>query len=74
METNDDKKKLVKPANEDPVKEALGHPSGPGLLEMLAGAEDEKLEPGKNSKQPPEGPNIPVIWFRKEKQVQMARR
>jgi len=61
METNNDKKKMVKPASEDPDREALGHPNGPGLLEMLAGAEEQKLEPGKNSKKPPEEPHFPVI-------------
>jgi hypothetical protein len=61
METNNDKKKRVKPASEDPVREALGHPSGPGLMEMLAGAEEQKLVPGKNSKKPPEEPRIPII-------------
>jgi len=52
---------MVKPASEDPDREALGHPNGPGLLEMLAGAEEQKLEPGKNSKKPPEEPHFPVI-------------
>ncbi len=61
MKADNDKKKRVKPASEDPVREALGHPSGPGLLEMLAGAEEQKLVPGKNLKKPPEEPNIPVI-------------
>lgn len=61
MKTNNDQKKRVKPASEDPDREALGHPNGPGLLEMLAGREDQKLVPGKNSKKPPEKPNIPVI-------------
>ena len=61
METNNDKKKMVKPASDDPDREALGHPNGPGLLEMLAGAEDEKLEPGTYKKKSPEEPNIPII-------------
>lgn len=61
MKTNKNQKKLVKPASEDPAREALGHPNGPGLLEMLAGVEDQKLEPGKNSKKPREDPHIPVI-------------
>ncbi|MDB5134189.1 MAG: hypothetical protein JWP37_792 [Mucilaginibacter sp.] len=61
MKTNNDQKKLVKLASDDPAREALGHPNGSGLLEMLAGIEDQKLEPGKNSKKPPEKPYIPVI-------------
>ena len=58
---NTDKKKITKPASEDPVREALGHPNGPGLEEMLGGQEEEKLLPGKNVKKTPEDPNIPVI-------------
>jgi len=61
METNNEQKKIVKPASEDPDREALGHPNGPGLLEILAGKEDQKLEPGKTTKKPPETPDIPVI-------------
>ena len=55
------KKRITKPANNDPVKEALGHPSGPGLEEMLGGQENKKLKPGTNSKKAPDNPHIPVI-------------
>jgi len=58
---NTDKKTITKPASDDPVREAIGHPNGPGLMEMLNGKEDEKLQPGKNIKKKPEDPNIPVI-------------
>jgi Ribonuclease G/E len=58
---NTHKRKITKPASNDPVREALGHPSGPGLMEMLNGKEDEKLQPGKNTKKEPEDPNIPII-------------
>jgi len=61
METDHNKQKRIKPANEDPVKEAIGHPSGPGLLEMLGCKEDEKLEPGTHKKKSPDEPNIPII-------------
>ncbi|MFI5159947.1 MAG: hypothetical protein ACHQHN_01660 [Sphingobacteriales bacterium] len=59
MDTN--KNKPIKPASNDPVKEALGHPNGPGLEEMLNGQEEKKLKPGQNSKKAPENPDIPVI-------------
>jgi hypothetical protein len=55
------KKRVTKPASDDPVREALGHPNGPGLEEMLGGREDKKLIAGKNSKKKPEEPNIPII-------------
>lgn len=58
MET--DKQKRTKPASNDPVKEALGHPDGPGLEEMLNGQEEKKLKPGTNSKKK-DNPDIPVI-------------
>lgn len=58
---NTTKKRITKPASEDPVKEALGHPSGPGLEEMLNGQEEKKLERGKNSKKAPDNPDIPII-------------
>ncbi len=58
---NTTKRKITKPASEDPVREAIGHPNGPGLLEMLGGQEDKKLDPGKNSKKAPDNPDIPII-------------
>jgi len=58
---NTNKKKITKPASDDPVKEALGHPSGPSLEEMLSGQEEKKLKPGKNSKKAPDNPDIPII-------------
>ena len=36
------KQKITKPASKDPVKEALHHPNGASLPEMLAGQEDKK--------------------------------
>ena len=55
------KKRITKPANSDPVKEALGHPSGPGLEEMLGGQEEKKLEDGTYKKKNPGKPDIPII-------------
>jgi len=55
------KRKITKPANDDPVKEAIGHPSGPGLEEMLGGVEEKKLKEGTRHKKKPEEPNIPII-------------
>ena len=59
MDTN--KKRITKPANDDPVKKAISHPSGPGLEEMLGGVENRKLKPGTRHKKKPEEPDIPVI-------------
>jgi len=54
--------KPVKKANSNPAKEAIGHPDGPGLEEMLNG-EEEKAS--KNKKKPesgePDSGPIPVI-------------
>jgi len=58
---NTNKKRIIKPASEDPIEEAMSHPNGPGLEEMLAGQEEKKLESGKNSRKKPEDPNIPII-------------
>ncbi|HTE01883.1 MAG TPA: hypothetical protein VK668_21485 [Mucilaginibacter sp.] len=58
---NNHKRKPIKPASNDPVREALGHPNGSGLLEMINGQEEKKLYPGKNTKKPPEDPHIPII-------------
>jgi hypothetical protein len=59
MDTN--KKRITKPANNDPVKEAIGHPNGPGLEEMLAGREEKKLVKGTSKRKKPDEPDIPVI-------------
>ncbi len=60
---NSTNKPAVKKANSDPVKEALGHPDGPSLEEMLNGEEEKKLK--KKNQQPksddPDGGPIPVI-------------
>ena len=58
---NTHKQKETKPANNDPVKEAIGHPSGPDLEEMLGGQENKKLNTKKNARKAPEDPDIPVI-------------
>jgi hypothetical protein len=58
------KDKPVKKANPDPVKEAIGHPDGPSLEEMINGEEEKVLKKNK-AKKPgngePEGGPIPVI-------------
>ena len=46
---NTPKKRIIKPASDDPEREAKGHPSGPSLMEMLARQEDRKL-PGDKPK------------------------
>jgi hypothetical protein len=58
---NTNKKRITKPASEDPIEEAMGHPNGPGLEEMLGGKEEKKSKPGKNSKKAPDNPDIPII-------------
>ncbi|HWD90491.1 MAG TPA: hypothetical protein VG367_20335 [Mucilaginibacter sp.] len=57
MKTN--KQQVTKPASKDPVKEAIGHPDGPGLEEMLAGQEEKKL--GKKNYKGKKSPDIPII-------------
>ena len=55
--------KPIKKASSDPVKEALGHPNGPGLSEMINGKE-EKAPKNKNMERKsgkPDGGPIPVI-------------
>jgi len=54
------KKRVTKPASDDPVREARGHPNGPSLTEMLNRQEEKKLSPEK-SKKHPGNPDIPVI-------------
>jgi len=58
MKTN--KQHVTKPASNDPVKEAISHPNGPSLEEMLVGQEEKKLEK-KNYKGKKSDPNIPII-------------
>jgi hypothetical protein len=53
------KKRVTKPASNDPVKEAMGHPDGPGLEEMLVGQEEKKLE--KKNYKGKQSPDIPII-------------
>lgn len=53
------KKRITKPASNDPVKEALGHPDGPSLEEMLVGKEEKKLE--KKNYRGKKDPDIPII-------------
>jgi len=60
MNTKD--KPPIKKANPNPIKEAIGHPNGPNLQEMLNGEEEKVL---KKKRKPedgePEGGPIPVI-------------
>lgn len=58
---NTHKNKRTKPAQNDPVKEALGHPDGPGLMEMINGQEEKKLKSDKGPKSKPGNPDIPII-------------
>jgi hypothetical protein len=58
---NRSKRKAVKPASKDPVKEAMGHPDGPSLKEMINGEEEKKLQSNKKSKKAPDNPDIPII-------------
>ena len=54
-------KPIIKKSSKDLVKEALSHPNGPGLSEMLNGEEEKaKKNRGKESGEPEGGP-IPVI-------------
>jgi len=56
---NVNNKRITKPANNDPVKEAIGHPDGPGLEEMLVGQEEKKLK--KKNYKGKKSPDIPII-------------
>ncbi len=58
---NTPKKRIIKPASDDPEREAKGHPNGPSLMEMLARQEDRKLQGDKSKKKKPEDPDIPII-------------
>jgi hypothetical protein len=56
------KEEIIKKANPDPVKEALGHPNGPSLFEMINGEEEKVLKKRKKPENGgPEGGPIPVI-------------
>jgi hypothetical protein len=56
------KDKPTKKANSNPVKEAISHPDGPGLEEMLNGEEEKALKNKKKLKSgEPDGGPIPVI-------------
>jgi len=52
--------KPIRKASPDPVKEALGHPNGPGLSEMINGQEEKKKKKKPENGEPEGGP-IPVI-------------
>ncbi len=52
--------KPIKKASSDPVKEALGHPNGPSLQEMI-NRQEEKKKKKKPENGEPEGGPIPVI-------------
>ncbi|MFB9844173.1 hypothetical protein [Mucilaginibacter ginsenosidivorans] len=58
---NTHKNKQTKPAENNPVKEARGHPDGPGLMEMINGQEEKKLKSDKDLKSKPDNPDIPII-------------
>jgi hypothetical protein len=44
------KHKLIKPENTDPIKEAISHPDGPSLEEMIYGKEEKNRYPNPNEK------------------------
>lgn len=52
--------KPIKKASSDPFKEALGHPNGPSLQEMI-NRQEEKKKKKKPENGEPEGGPIPVI-------------
>jgi hypothetical protein len=53
----------IKKASDNPVEEAMSHPSGPSLGEMLSGQEEKAPKKGKKKAEngSPEGGPIPVI-------------
>lgn len=55
------KKRITKPASKDPVKEAIGHPDGPSLQEMLDGEEEKNTRDERHKLKKPGKPDIPVI-------------
>jgi hypothetical protein len=42
------KKQPIEPETKDPIKEAIDHPDGPGLDEMIYGKEEENKFPNQN--------------------------
>lgn len=58
---NKAKKEPVKKANPDPRKEAMGHPDGPSLQEMLNGKEEKNVRPNKDKNSPPDAAPFPII-------------
>jgi hypothetical protein len=55
------KSKPIKKASNDPVKEAMGHPSGPSLTEMICGEEDKTPKKKIQENDEPDCGPIPVI-------------
>jgi len=55
------KDKPIKKASSNPVKEAMGHPNGPGLKEMINGEEEKAPKKKKSENGEPDGGPIPVI-------------
>ena len=45
------KHKLIKPESTDPIEEAISHPDGPSLQEMIYGKEEENRYPNPNEKE-----------------------
>ncbi|MGZ3756874.1 MAG: hypothetical protein ACXVAY_04915 [Mucilaginibacter sp.] len=43
--------KRIKPESTDPIKEAISHPDGPSLQEMIYGKEEENRYPNPNEKE-----------------------
>lgn len=54
-------KPVIKKASKDPVKEALSHPNGPGLSEMLNGEEEKAKKNRRRENGEPDCGPIPVI-------------
>lgn len=54
-------KQPVKKTSSDPVKEALSHPNGPGLKEMINGEEEKAPKKKKPENGEPDSAPIPVI-------------
>jgi len=44
MNTTKKKRRITKPASNDPMKEAKGHPDGPSLEEMVYGKEEKNVK------------------------------
>ena len=59
---NTDDKPTTQKAHPDPAKEeALSHPNGPGLLEMIDGKENNTPKKKQTENNGPENGPIPVI-------------